>query len=338
MFSIVEFDDDDGVAIVNTAWLTPRKRETYWPPTKDREKFYKILTCDQSNTSSWNLYKIKRVFYYTDDIEVAKRKLKKVEVTSDLHTESDDEVKAPRKRARTKPSRLIEEDCGSAESDHQDDTSTNDERPPRNNWQFSKQISNGQENGFIRQNECPSTPQITPSSRTNVRFSTPTVENSQGDLKECSCLPHVLKIYEQNKKNLKLLEQQHHPLADVTFGDEFHFPLHTVEDVEQMENLISSDIDLQRRLVMQLSKLGGNGVVSITNKILKTLMEDSLASEFNFFGKNKKKAFGNLKLKEIVVNAVQTQSKNSTIAEIENCMKNWLKHGPQRAARATNPK
>ncbi|KAB0799882.1 hypothetical protein PPYR_07762 [Photinus pyralis] len=66
---------------------------------------------------------------------------------------------------------------------------------------------------------------------------------------ECSCLPHVLKIYEQNKKILKLLEQQHHPLADVTFGDEFQFPLHTVEDVEQMENLISSDIGLQRRLV-----------------------------------------------------------------------------------------
>ncbi|KAF5308401.1 hypothetical protein FQR65_LT18177 [Abscondita terminalis] len=61
MYSVIEFDEDSGaLAIVNTKWLTPRKKEVYWPPITDINKFKKCLrsSFDPSNIEKWKLYPI----------------------------------------------------------------------------------------------------------------------------------------------------------------------------------------------------------------------------------------------------------------------------------------
>jgi len=66
-FVIIEFDDGGGVAIVRSTWLTPRKREVFWPPTKDQKTFNKILeNIAHADTEKWKLYPILRCLFETD--------------------------------------------------------------------------------------------------------------------------------------------------------------------------------------------------------------------------------------------------------------------------------
>lgn len=69
MFAIVEFIDQEGggLSIVSKEWVTPRKKEVFWPPVKDQQTFNKLLKRpDQCvNADTWKLYKIKRLFYET---------------------------------------------------------------------------------------------------------------------------------------------------------------------------------------------------------------------------------------------------------------------------------
>lgn len=45
MFTLIQFDDNDGanLAVVSTNWLTPRKKEVFWPPYKNNTSFNKAL-------------------------------------------------------------------------------------------------------------------------------------------------------------------------------------------------------------------------------------------------------------------------------------------------------
>lgn len=66
MYHVVEFSDTQGLGIVRKDWLTPRKKETFWPPFKQTETYNKCLVSKESNPSDdWALYEIKRIFYST---------------------------------------------------------------------------------------------------------------------------------------------------------------------------------------------------------------------------------------------------------------------------------
>lgn len=65
-YVLVEFDENDGggVAILHDSWLTPRKKEAFWPPFKEQYQFDKALKNGASvDTETWKLYKINRIFY-----------------------------------------------------------------------------------------------------------------------------------------------------------------------------------------------------------------------------------------------------------------------------------
>lgn len=62
----VEFDSDSegALALVHASWLTPRKREVFWPPFKAQNRFDKALKRGQEpEQGTWPLYKIKRIFF-----------------------------------------------------------------------------------------------------------------------------------------------------------------------------------------------------------------------------------------------------------------------------------
>ncbi|KAJ8959279.1 hypothetical protein NQ317_003932 [Molorchus minor] len=91
-YVVAEFDDQygGGVALIHSTWFTPLKKEAFWPPYKEQQRFNKALrfgaVADESN---WKLYSVSRIFYETDDILKARRKLKEAEVTSNLESEED---------------------------------------------------------------------------------------------------------------------------------------------------------------------------------------------------------------------------------------------------------
>lgn len=97
-----------------------------------------------------------------------------------------------------------------------------------------------------------------------------------------------------------------------------------------------------------LSTIGGKDGTSLTSNILKRCLTNNLASSFSFRGKGTKKAFVDLSLRSVVVGtfifhhcnslikiasflgAVKKQFPGLTEREIEDHIKVWLKHSPQR--------
>ena len=65
MYHVVEFEDG-GVGIVRKEWLTPRKKETFWPPFKLSSRYNKsLIDGELPDHKTWPLWKIRREFYST---------------------------------------------------------------------------------------------------------------------------------------------------------------------------------------------------------------------------------------------------------------------------------
>lgn len=66
-YVLIEFDDGGGsVVVVRSTWLTPRKREVFWPPVKDQKTFDKILESTvHAHTATWKLYAVQRCLFQT---------------------------------------------------------------------------------------------------------------------------------------------------------------------------------------------------------------------------------------------------------------------------------
>lgn len=74
MYSVVQFSPSEGgsVSIVVNKWLTPKKTEVFWPPTKDTKTFDKLLQQCSSPSERWSTYGIDRVFCETGKLKVFK--------------------------------------------------------------------------------------------------------------------------------------------------------------------------------------------------------------------------------------------------------------------------
>lgn len=70
MYVLVEFIEPEGsIAIVHKSWITPFKKETYWPPSKDKNQIDKLLlrgeTVDKG--TDWKIFQLKRCVYETGE-------------------------------------------------------------------------------------------------------------------------------------------------------------------------------------------------------------------------------------------------------------------------------
>lgn len=67
MYHVVEFGSKSGggLGLVRDEWLTPRKKECFWPPFKLSHQFNKALSEGHAPEDNWTLYEIEREFYKT---------------------------------------------------------------------------------------------------------------------------------------------------------------------------------------------------------------------------------------------------------------------------------
>lgn len=66
MYNVVEFQDN-GLGIVRQEWMTPRKKECFWPPYKVASQFNKCLMTQLIADETWPVYAIKRVMFETGE-------------------------------------------------------------------------------------------------------------------------------------------------------------------------------------------------------------------------------------------------------------------------------
>ncbi|KAL4702267.1 hypothetical protein ACJJTC_002862 [Scirpophaga incertulas] len=103
-----EDDNDHNIVIVSSTWLTPKKRESFWP--RQSSQYNKSLVKHETpDNQTWQLITLKRKFYETVDLMTARKKAKEAETTSDLN---DNDSK---KRKTKKPIQVIEPDTSSSE-------------------------------------------------------------------------------------------------------------------------------------------------------------------------------------------------------------------------------
>lgn len=66
----VEFVHNGGVSLVHAAWLTPLKKEVFWPPKQRSKSFIKVLTTGKESVTHeegnninnlWKIHKIERI-------------------------------------------------------------------------------------------------------------------------------------------------------------------------------------------------------------------------------------------------------------------------------------
>ncbi|CAH0546897.1 unnamed protein product [Brassicogethes aeneus] len=290
----VQFEEEGNIALISSNWLTPRKTETFWPPYKGRDRYTKALLKHCAPEPDWPFYKVKRVFFKCDNYEKANNKLKEAEFTSDVQSEQEIEQKSRRRRRKT-PKRLY----STSEEDNSDKESVRKlQRPP-----------------LIEFNIC-----------TDTTDTVPISEELGGQI-----LTAVFHVAEQNKEILSILKSQGSSGTPNQLPDDLpvQLPLITQEDVIEFEKYITNNIN-KILVVSYLSRLGGKDLVAKVNSILKRCIINKLACGYSFYGKRQNKHFfANLKLKTLFVEAVQSEC-TSTEKEVENAIKVWLKHAPQR--------
>ncbi|KAL4713330.1 hypothetical protein ACJJTC_012402 [Scirpophaga incertulas] len=253
-------EDNGNVIVLSSMWLTPRKVECFWPNNKLSKQFNKILQKHHEPQEDWSLIKLKRKFFETDDLILARRKAKEAEFTSDL---TDGEVRQKRKIRKPVSS-----------SDEEDDP-----------FHYHKTVQKSNKREF---------------------FENPEFINN-------------------NHLEIKTPEPAYTPSPLIPIN----FPIKEEDDVHQIEKFLEDDKNFAN-LCEYFTAFAGYTVTGTVNQILKHTMSNSVATKFNYRGKRGKKPFQALNLKTAIIRATKKMFKLQTDKEIEDNIKVWLKHAPQR--------
>lgn len=61
-YVVIEFSDGGGVAVVRNIWLTPRKKEVFWPPIKNQRTFENFRKNNMQIQKNGNCIQYKDVY------------------------------------------------------------------------------------------------------------------------------------------------------------------------------------------------------------------------------------------------------------------------------------
>ncbi|KAK4887264.1 hypothetical protein RN001_003535 [Aquatica leii] len=249
----IEFHEKDGggLVLVRKEWVTPRKTEVVWPPYKNQKKYYKALKNNEApDESTWS-----KQYFEVDDYDKA---MKKLELTSDVQSNVEDEENKRPKRNHIAKKKLY------------DDTSDEElfERPPV----------------IKKPKELISTPPITD----GLTFClTPSTSRSVSTEREVpsnnlKIIALLQQISEQNKQILKYISKQDSVSSSVNQPEiPVTLPLKKEEDLNILENFLIEQTN-SFALSSYLSTLGGRDTTSLTNNILKRCLTNELASAYSF--------------------------------------------------------
>ncbi|XP_060770056.1 uncharacterized protein LOC132881528 [Neoarius graeffei] len=107
-------------------------------------------------------------------------------------------------------------------------------------------------------------------------------------------------------------------------------PLSTMEEFLAAEALVKEDAKQKQLMVSTLALCGGTDVGVTVRRMLRSLLVNSLASQFNWAGKGEKTAFKDTKIHDVLFDALQKQLPGSTHATFSDAIKKWLKYAPER--------
>lgn len=138
----------------------------------------------------------------------------------------------------------------------------------------------------------------------------------------------------QNKMNL-LEEKMLYPVnADEEFIN-VQLPISLYEDLLLFEEQLSEE-RFKNKLINILKLVGGSNPHVMIRNMLKKLLTNTLAQQFSWVGKKAKRSFKDLRLANVIIQAVRTVHNQITDTEIANSIAKWLTQGTLRVQRENN--
>ncbi|KAF5302953.1 hypothetical protein FQR65_LT19054 [Abscondita terminalis] len=368
-FHSVEFGGDHcgGLAVVSESWLTPLKKEVFWPPFKSNNLFTNSLKNAETPNDKWKLYPINRIYFQTDDLAKAQHKIKQAEETSNIETDYTEDDDKPRRKRVTR--KLYESD-----SDDNDELPISKlRRPPtfsehRFNTRFNNSFSTTQSDAnvntrvnFIQTTPLPlATSSVFNENRLDSHFNNSSTLTTHGDTSVTrtvetipaqkniitgnefnTLLTEILKLKHQQNEILSLLRQSSKDTSSTIteYTPPIQLPITNITDLDKIEKYLADPSHLNHFKSYCATFAGGKDLVPKTNKILRSILADEVATLYNYCGQNKKgggkKSFASLKLNEVVLYAVKNRTEFND-AEIKLGIQNWLKHAPKRLSNKTS--
>ncbi|XP_018575572.1 uncharacterized protein LOC108914280 [Anoplophora glabripennis] len=303
---------------------------------KQQSQFNKaIKKGEKVDPETWKLYNVARCFYSSDDFEKICGKLKECEITSDIQSDVDDNATSVRVRNRIPNRKYIE-----VASDEDDNISESQLiRPPRIARKLdnpspctSRSSSSILTSQTIKENLCPGNKNILFHRTGDTTLSTDK-ENIEKliQLQERN-IELLMHIKEQNKQILATISKQEKTREKSSLPDlPVKFPVDTNNNLKILDEILRENTEIADCLCSYLSSLGGKDATNRTNRILKYILSDEVAKNYNFYGKRtEKEAFCHLTLCSIIVQSVKISHSGTSDKDVEDIIKVWLKHAPER--------
>ncbi|KAL0994068.1 hypothetical protein UPYG_G00117380 [Umbra pygmaea] len=101
----------------------------------------------------------------------------------------------------------------------------------------------------------------------------------------------------------------------------------SMTDIKNLEDRLVNR-DTQRTLTRYLTSLGGTSAKDIVYRIMKEIITNELANDFNWQGRGEKSPFSTLLLAKVVIDA--TKKQGAKVVEAEEKIKTWLKYSGDR--------
>lgn len=251
------------------------------------------------------------MFRCLDSYEKARRKLVKFCQGNSLESTDEDSV-----RKRVPPSKYV--------NGFTYDTTSG--RPPvqaSTSWlhtetmETPKKVCNG-----AKSLDLPAIPPFAPSAPAV------TVPEPRQDERELRLYQILEEIKGQVRQNTLLLQaiMRRENAAEVE-NEEFQFPLRSMTGIKELEDRLSNR-DTQRSLTRYLTSLGGTSAKDIVHRIMREIITNELANNFNWQGRGQKSPFSTLLLAKVVIDAAKKQGAKAV--EAEEKIKTWLKYSGDR--------
>ncbi|KAM0727950.1 hypothetical protein ACS0PU_005419 [Formica fusca] len=134
----------------------------------------------------------------------------------------------------------------------------------------------------------------------------------------------------QNKINL--LEQKiSHPI-NINEELDIQLPILSQEELQLFEEQLGEEI-FKNKVVNILKLVGGSNPHVMIRNMLKKVLTNTLARHFSWAGKKAKRNFKDLKLANVIIQAVRTVHNQITDAEIVSSISKWFAQATLRCQR-----
>ncbi|XP_039308994.1 uncharacterized protein LOC120358535 [Solenopsis invicta] len=106
------------------------------------------------------------------------------------------------------------------------------------------------------------------------------------------------------------------------------FPLTTIQELNHFnEQLMQNDV--QRQFVKKMSNIGGDTVSKTVRNVMSQTITDELAQIYTWTGQKNRLALKKTKISDVIIEAIMI-SINTTMAEVEGYMKEWVRRASDR--------